>query len=179
LINVVISKLCQREALTPLQAASLSLARASALPSLPRPKRPIAARHAPATDTLPPPVSCPPSPSLVALPLLARPHPSARTTLPHDLSLPGKRAPPVSAFLAPVTGASDAIAAGCHRPIVSPLLASLLGWRLAPLSPCASRAIPSPLCPSRLVVATVRHHPRRGELAGARHLSPLPRPGRL
>jgi hypothetical protein len=76
-------------------------------------------------------------------------------------------------------GASDAIAAGRHRPVVSPLLARLPGWRLAPLSPCASRAIPSPPCPSRLVAAIVRHHPRRGELADARHLSPLPCLGRL
>jgi hypothetical protein len=77
-----------------------------------------------------------------------------------------------------VTGASDAISAGRHRPVVSPLLARLPGWHLAPLSPYASRAIPSPPCPSRPVVATVRHHPRCGELAGARHLSLLLRPGR-
>jgi hypothetical protein len=48
-----------------------------------------------------------------------------------------------------VTRASDAIAVGRHRPVVSPLLARLPGWRLVPLSPCGSRAIPSP--PARVV----------------------------
>jgi hypothetical protein len=114
-----------------------------------------------------------PSPSLVALPLLARPHPLARTPLALSQSLSPWQAGPACQRLPRARDrASDAIAAGRHRPVVSPLLARLPGWRLAPLSPCANRAIPSPPCPSRPVVATVRHHTCRGELAGARHLSP-------
>jgi hypothetical protein len=142
-------------------------------PSGPSPRASTRPRHPAPTHQLPP------SPSLVALPLSARPHPSAHAPHPRDLSLPGKRASPVNVFLTPVTGASDAIAADRHRPVVSPLLARLPGWRLAPLSSCASRAIPSPPCPSHIVVAIVRHHPRCGKLTGARHLSPLPRPGHL
>jgi hypothetical protein len=97
--------------------------------------------------------------------LSARPHPSARAPLPRDLSLPGKRAPPVSAFLAPVTGASDAIAAGRHRPVVSPLLACLPvgALCLCPLAP----AEPSRHPPDRAVSSSpLRHHPHCGELAG-------------
>jgi hypothetical protein len=121
--------------------------------------------------------------------LSARPHPSARAPLPRDLSLPGKRAPPVSAFLAPVTGASDVMSAGRHRPVVSPLLARLPGWRLAPLSPCASRAIPSPptravssspLCATILVMAsspvhaTSRPFPAPGAYKRTTPSSPIP-----
>jgi hypothetical protein len=40
------------------------------------------------------------------------------------------------------------------------------------LSPCASPSHHVTTCPSHPIVATVRHHHRRGKLAGARHLSP-------
>eukprot|EP00267_Zea_mays_P046181 XP_020398530.1 vegetative cell wall protein gp1-like [Zea mays] len=88
-----------------------------------------------------------------------------------------------------MTGASDAIAAGRHRPVVSPLLARLPGWRLAPLSPCASQAIPSPpahavssspLCAtipavaSSSVHATSRPFPAPGTYKRTTPSSPIP-----
>jgi hypothetical protein len=99
------------------------------LPSHPRPRRPIAARP--------------------RLPLTPRPHPSARAPLPRDLSLPGKRAPPVSAFLAPVTGLatrSPPVAtapSSRHYSLACPVGA----LRLCPLAP----AEPSHHPPTRVV----------------------------
>jgi hypothetical protein len=95
-----------------------------------------------------------------ALPLLSR-----------DLSLPGKRVPLVSAFLVPVTGPatrSPTVAtapSSRHYSLACPIGALHL-CPLAPTEPSShppAQAVPSsPLC----------HHPRRGKLAGAHHLSP-------
>jgi hypothetical protein len=47
--------------------------------------------------------------------------------------------------------------------VASPLLLPSEPWRLAALSLAPARAIPSPPCPSCLVVTTVRHFCRRGK----------------
>jgi hypothetical protein len=93
-----------------------------------------------------------------APPLTGRPHPSARTPLALSRSLSGERAPPVSAFIASVTGASDAIAAGHCPPRCLAIIAFTSSvWRLA-----SARAIPSP------------HLPEPSCRPGLGHLFPLP-----
>jgi hypothetical protein len=54
------------------------------------------------------------------------------------------------------------------RPVASPLSRSPARFGALGLPEPSHH----PVCPSHLVVTTVRHHLRRGELAGARHLSP-------
>jgi hypothetical protein len=128
-----------------------------------------------------------------APPLTPRPHPSASAPLPRDLSLPGKWAPSVSAFLTPVTGASDAIVADRHRPVASPLRLPRETWRLAALSlapakpsrhPSPARAISSsPLCVTIPTVASSRVHatslpfPAPGAYKRATPSSPIPHTG--
>jgi hypothetical protein len=124
---------------------------------------------------LAPPSPRDPSPSRAPRrsPLTGRPHPSARTplslSLSRSLSLPGKRVPLVSAFLAPVTGLATrslpvaTTPSSCHYSLAYPVGA--LRQPSHPVSP-----LPEPSrrhhCapPSSLVDATSR---------------PLPRPGRL
>jgi hypothetical protein len=75
--------------------------------------------------------------------------------------------------------AIDAITAGrrtLHRFAINTLASSV--WRLAPPHTVPELSLHL-ACPSHPVVTTVRYHRRRGKLTGARHLAPLPRPGRL
>jgi hypothetical protein len=140
----------------PFPAQTPSLSRAPAFPPS-RPKRPIAR------------ASALPSP----LPLPARPHPSAALTLALSRSLYLWQAGPACQHLPRARDwASDEITVGRHRPVVSPFTRSPA--RLAPCISVPLRQSSHPVtpCPSRPVVATVRHHPHRGKLAGAHHLSP-------
>jgi hypothetical protein len=85
-----------------------------------------------------------------APPLTGRPHPSARTPLALSQSLSSEWALPVSAFLASVTGASDAIAAGHCPPCCLAIITFTSSvWRLA-----SARPIPSPCLPE----PSSRHH---------------------
>jgi hypothetical protein len=124
-----------------------------------------AAHHrapAPATDTPASPVSCLP-PSLVALLLSARPHPSAHAPLPRDRPLSGRRAPPVSSLPSLVICNRRDHRRPEPRLIASPLLLPSEPWRLAALSLAPASSYPvTPLCPSH-PIATVRHFRRRGK----------------
>jgi hypothetical protein len=136
----------------------LSRAPRSSPPRGPRGPSPLARPRSPLRRCQPGPTRQPRSPSL-----------------PRNRPLSDKRVP----FLAPVTKLSARSLPVATRAVASPLTCSPA--RLAPcvavslLQPEPSRhpparAIPSPpLC----------HHRRRGKLAGARHLSSLPHPGRL
>jgi hypothetical protein len=135
-----------------------------------RPKPPPLSR-APAPLFLPRGPSGPsPARPRSPLSLPARPHPSAALplALSRSISLPDKRVPLVSAFLAPMTGIATRSPPATARPVASPLSRSPARFGALRLPEPSRR----PVYPSHPVATTVRHHPRRGKLVGARHLSP-------
>ena len=118
--------------------------------------RPPAPHSPPLADDLTPHISRARSRSLAtALPLASGPSLSA--TLPSPVIRLSARSPSATA-----------------RPVASPLSRSPARFGALHLPEPSRR----PVCPSHPVATTVRHHPRRGKLAGARHLSPpFPAPG--
>jgi hypothetical protein len=111
----------------------------------------------------------------------ASPAPPVSRTHPRSLaiSLPGKRVPLVSTFLAPVTGLATRLPLVATAPSSRHLLARQPGCRLASMSSCASRAIPSPPCLSRPIDATMRHHPAVASSLVLTTSRPLAHLGRL
>jgi hypothetical protein len=107
----------------------------------------------PADQPTPPVTHARPRSLATALSLASGPHPSAPVPLACDQAI-------------------GAFTADHHPP--RRLAINTLASKVGALRPCLlapARAIPSPVCPSHPVATTVRHHRRRGKLAGARHLS--------
>jgi hypothetical protein len=112
------------------------------------------------------------TPALLPPPLSARPHPSAALALaPSQPPSLWQASPACHPLRRARDQAIDVITAGrhaLHRFAINTLASSV--WHLAP-----PRTVPElslhPACPSHPVTTSVRHHRRRGKIAGARHLS--------